>query len=303
MKKVIVTGANGFIGSSLVKRLIENNIKVISIVRNRYSNCELLPQSKNNKIVYCDLSEIENLKNLIKDRDIDVFYHLAWEGVNGKEKANQAIQLKNIEITLNCAMVAKEIECKKFICSGTIAEQQVNSLKYLNNVNGGTMYGISKHCSHLLLETYCKTIGLDFVWMQFSNIYGKDNKTGNLISYTIKALENGNEAKFGPALQYYDFIYIEDLIEVVLLLGEKKNNHNFYFIGTGNPRLLKDYLLEIGKQYNKSELIKIGARQDDGIKYSLDMFNNNSLLFDIGDFTFTKFREGLEYIKGELNDK
>ena len=43
--------------------------------------------------------------------------------------------------------------------------------------------------------------------MQFSNIYGPDNKTGNLVSYTIDELRNGNEALFGPALQPYDFIF------------------------------------------------------------------------------------------------
>ena len=117
-----------------------------------------------------------------------------------------------------------------------------------------------------MVETFCKYIGLDFVWMQFSNIYGPENKTGNLISYTIGELEKGNEALFGPALQPYDFIFVEDLIEAVLRLGENKTSRNSYFIGSGEPRILKDYLLEIGEQYGKKELIKVGVRQDDGIK-------------------------------------
>ena len=49
--------------------------------------------------------------------------------------------------------------------------------------------------------------------MQFSNIYGVGNKTGNLVSYTLGELMAGKEATFGPALQPYDFIYVDDLIE------------------------------------------------------------------------------------------
>ena len=63
--------------------------------------------------------------------------------------------------------------------------------------------------------------------MQFSNIYGPSNKTGNLVSYTIGELKKGNEASFGPALQPYDFILVDDLIEAVLRLGEKETKRNY----------------------------------------------------------------------------
>ena len=58
--------------------------------------------------------------------------------------------------------------------------------------------------------------------MQFSNIYGVGNKTGNLVSYTLGELMAGKEAAFGPALQPYDFIYVDDLIEAVYRLGFKE---------------------------------------------------------------------------------
>ena len=157
------------------------------------------------------------------------------------------------------------------------------------------MYGVAKHCTHLMLETYCKNIGLEFVWMQFSNIYGPANKTGNLVSYTIGELEKGNEASFGPALQPYDFILVDDLIEAVLRLGENKTSKNSYFIGSGEPRQLKDYLLEIGQLCGKEELIKIGLRPDDGIKYTLDMFNTAPLKDDIGEYITKNFTDGIKY--------
>ena len=47
------------------------------------------------------------------------------------------------------------------------------------------MYGVAKHACRIILEDYCKNIAQQFVWMQFSNIYGVGNKTGNLVSYTL----------------------------------------------------------------------------------------------------------------------
>lgn len=144
-----------------------------------------------------------------------------------------------------------------------------------------------------MIEAYCKSIGQDFIWMQFSNIYGPLNKTGNLVSYTINKLANGEDATFGPANQMYDFIYIDDLIEAVIKLGEKKTDKDFYFVGSGEPRLLKEYLIEIGRLSGHEELIKIGVRPDDGIKYSIDMFDVSDLKKAIGDYVDTSFKEGI----------
>ena len=216
-------------------------------------------------------------------------------GVNGPDKANPTVQTNNMAITLNCAKVAKESGCKKFLCAGTVAENAVFSLSRLDKTSGGMMYGVAKYCTRIMLENYCKNIGLDFVWMQFSNIYGPANKTGNLVSYTIDCISRGEEATFGPAEQMYDFIFVDDLIEAAYRLGNDKTTKSFYFIGSGKPRKLKDYLLEIGAICNKNNLIKIGMRDDDGIKYTAEMFDTNNLVKDIGNYVSKDFTDGIKY--------
>lgn len=155
------------------------------------------------------------------------------------------------------------------------------------------MYGVAKHCAHLMLEDYCKNIGQPFVWMQFSNIFGETNKTGNLVSYTLGELEKGNEATFGPAAQPYDFIYVDDLLEAVYRLGSAETSQSCYYIGSGSPRILKDYLLTIGELAGKKDKIGIGIRPDDGIRYSMDMFDTSALKAAIGEYVSTSFEEGI----------
>lgn len=289
MKNVIVTGGNGFIGSSLIKKLVANGIKVVAV--DITFQGERLPDSELiTKIESCvDASLVEKLPV----EEYDAFYHFAWKGVNGADKANPSVQLANIQMAIDCVDICKKLNVKKFLCAGTVAENATFSLPNLEKTSGGMMYGVAKHACRLILEDYCKNIGQQFVWMQFSNIYGVGNKTGNLVSYTLGELMTGNEATFGPALQPYDFIYVEDLIEAVYRLGEKETNKAFYYIGSGSPRQLKEYLLRIGELAGYADKVGIGIRPDDGIKYSMDMFCNDDLVDAIGEYVSTDFDNGI----------
>lgn len=289
MKKIIVTGANGFIGSSLIKKMIANNVEVVAVditfVGDRLPSSDLITKVE---------SSIDAaLAEKIPSGEYDAFYHLAWRGVNGAEKAEPSVQLANIQMAVDCANTCKKLNVKKLLCAGTVAENATFSLPNLEKTSGGMMYGVAKHACRLIIEDYCKNIGQQFVWMQFSNIYGVGNKTGNLVSYTLGELLLGKNATFGPALQPYDFIYVDDLIEAVYRLGANDTNKSFYYIGSGSPRILKDYLLRIGELVGCADKVGIGIRPDDGIKYTMDMFCNKDLVDAVGEYACTSFDDGI----------
>lgn len=289
MKRVIVTGANGFIGSSLIKKMIANNVEVIAVDITFAG--DRLPSS--DYIIKIESGVDAALAEKIPSGEYDAFYHLAWRGVNGADKADPSVQLANIQMAVDCANICKKLNVNKLLCAGTVAENATFSLPNLEKTSGGMMYGVAKHACRLILEDYCKNIGQQFVWMQFSNIYGVGNKTGNLVSYTLGELLQGKEATFGPALQPYDFIYVDDLIEAVYRLGAKETNNSFYYIGSGSPRILKEYLIRIGELANCADKVRIGIRPDDGIKYTTDMFCNKDLVETVGEYVCTYFDDGI----------
>ena len=289
MKRVIVTGANGFIGSSLIKKLVAHNVEVVAIDIT-FAGDRIPASDMITRVESCvDATLAEKLPEV----EYDAFYHLAWRGVNGTEKANPSIQLANIQMAIDCADICKKIGAKKLLCAGTVAENATYSLPELKQTSGGMMYGVAKHACRLIVEDYCKNIGLPFVWMQFSNIYGVGNKTGNLVSYTLGELMARKEATFGPAQQPYDFIYVDDLIEAVYRLGGNETQKAFYYIGSGRPRILREYLLRIGELAGRADKVCIGIRPDDGIKYSMEMFSNGTLVEEIGDYVSTDFDNGI----------
>ena len=299
MNSVIVTGASGFIGSSLVRKLIANGIDVLAIdVRFNDS----FPKSDLITKIESGIDSTLVLK--IPQKSYDALYHFAWKGVNGPDKADPIVQIDNTKMTLECAKICKQLSVNKMLVAGTIAEQSVNSLPNLDHVNGGMLYGVAKHVTHIMTETYCKNVDLPLVWMQFSNIYGVGNKTGNLISYTLTELLANRDACFGPALQPYDFIYIDDLIEAVYRLGTLPVGmplQQSFFIGSGTPRILKEYLYRVGELENSPNRIMLNVRSDDGIRYAMEMFDIEPLKSAIGNYVSTTFEEGimktLEWLK------
>lgn len=305
MKKVIVTGANGFVGYWLIRELSKNDVKVTAIIKDTNENISMLSDFKGVDIVYCELAELDTLKDKIANRDYDAFYHLAWISAGGAGRADYAIQLQNVKYACDAVGVAKELGCKKILFAGTVTEKIAENILNLSGKAVNNIYGICKHMTHCLVDVESQRQGIDYVWMQFSNLYGPYSINGNIVGYTIKELLQGNEAKFGPANQIYDLLYIEDLVYAAYLLGANKTESHTYYLGSGQLRILSDFLSEIGAVCGKPELIKIGARPDDGTRYKEEWFDITPLKNDTGYTPKISFEQGLketiEWMKTTLN--
>lgn len=293
MKKAIVTGANGFVGYWLIRELCKNGVEVTAIIKDTNENISMLSEFEGVNIVYCELAELETLKAKIKSRDFDAFYHLAWISAGGAGRADYAVQLQNVKYACDAVCVAKELGCKKILFAGTVTEKIAENILNLSGKAVNNIYGICKHMTHCLVDVESQRQDIDYVWMQFSNLYGPYSINGNIVGYTIKELLQGNEAKFGPANQVYDLLYIEDLVYAAYLLGNSETKHHTYYIGSGQTRKLSDFLIEIGDVCNKPELIKIGARPDDGTRYEDSWFDITPLKEDTGYAPKVSYKEGL----------
>ena len=127
MKNVIVTGGNGFIGSSLIKKLIEKGTRVVAVDITFHGN--RLPDS--NLITRIESGVNTSLVERLPVIEYDSFYHFAWKGVNGADKADPTVQLSNIQMAVDCANICKRLNVKKFLCAGTVAENVAFSLSHL----------------------------------------------------------------------------------------------------------------------------------------------------------------------------
>ena len=123
MKKVIVTGATGFIGRHLTETLLLQGIEVYGIGRNRAVLEELSVHNLFHP-VYADFEEYQNLDQRIQEREFDVFFHIAHLGVNGASKSDYRIQLNNTMIACDAVITARRLGCKRFLFAGSVDEYE-----------------------------------------------------------------------------------------------------------------------------------------------------------------------------------
>lgn len=295
MKKIVVTGANGFIGRNLIKRLLLDECRIYAVYRKKEHM--LFADCRNVVNIECDLNQICNLADLIHE-DADVFYHLAWDGSTGEKRGSYSLQLANAGYVCQAAEISKKIGCKRFISTGTIAEKLVPFCIQNHYTSDKMAYAIAKSTAHMLLNTVCSCHGIDYCWVQLSNIFGGDNTNGNLISYTVHSFKKGIVPEYGPCNQPYDFLYIKDAIEGLVKIAFSHHCSNEYFMGSGQPGILKEYILSIAKKYKAQA--GIGLREADGLEYQMEWFDSQKLRDEIGFVPYYSFESAVdEMIKEE----
>ena len=183
MKKAIVSGANGFVGTALCKELANQGVAIIAIVRNSNSNIESLNEIKGIRIVYADLSDYKHLDDQIKDKDIDVFYHLAWNGTAGTLRSNSDVQLDNVKHTCDAVRACSRMQCQKFIFASSIMEYEIESLMQTERTpTVSTIYSTAKITADYMARTISGALGIKYVRALISNIYGPGETSPRLIN-------------------------------------------------------------------------------------------------------------------------
>lgn len=245
MKKVIVTGANGFVGSALVKELVKNDVEVLAM---DMPGCNgNLPVCDKVKFLPLALDNISGLKDLINDRDFDCFYHFAWAGSAGAARADTKLQLQNAQWSIECLRAAKEVGCQKFVAAGSIMEHETMAAAFAagNKPGLGYIYGSGKLVAHTMAMSVAADIGIDLVWAEITNAYGVGELSPRMVNTTIRKVIKGEEPQFTAGTQNYDFVYIDDVAKAFYLIGKNGKPFNEYLIGSSNAKPLKEFLLEM----------------------------------------------------------
>ncbi len=303
MKKAIVTGASGFIGSYLVKELVENNYEVLAIVRENTSNMNRLKDFSNIEIVNCNLDNL-NIINETTNKTYDYFFHFAWDGVSGDMQTDYDLQVSNISNTLLALDVAKKLGCKRFIAAGSI--QEIECTKEMAEEkevsNQGNAYKISKMTAHYYSKLKASKVGIDFLWPLLTNTYGPGEVSSRLINTIIRKLIDGKEPALTKADQLYDFIYITDAARAYRYIAERGISYKNYIIGSGRAIPLKEYLLELKEIVNPNINLGFGKYEYNGIYLSKDDLSTVQLSKDTEFKTEISFTDGIQRTMKWINE-
>ena len=155
MKNVIVTGANGFIGKTLVNALLEKGYHVVALDI-RFD--EVLANDDRVTCVSVLNKEVSELAKEIPAEDYMCFFHLAWAGTSGPARADYAVQLNNVKLACDYIKLCAEVGCKRVVYASSINEMETYEYLQSDDIEpaGGYIYGTGKLAAHLMGETVAK---------------------------------------------------------------------------------------------------------------------------------------------------
>lgn len=260
MKKILLTGCTGAIGSAIVEQAINSDYKVTCIVHKNSKRFQNLPKSDLISVVECDLCDYKNLELSEKH---DIFIHLAWDKTIGGGRDDVDIQLKNVSYTLDAVRLAKKCGCSVFIGAGSQAEYGVQTVDLTPDlpVNPESGYGIAKYTAGKMSAMLCRQLGIRFNWLRILSVYGKNDGENSLISYTIRELKNGRSPEFTKCEQDWDYLNSKDAARAFLSVAEKGVDGKFYPLGSGKGRKLSEYIEEIRNIINPKIELGFGKKE------------------------------------------
>lgn len=255
MKKVIVTGASGFIGRHALKTLISKGFEVHAITSNdsRPANSDC----KWHRVNLLENSQIKDLIQTVKPTDL---LHFAWYVVPGQYLTSE-YNFMWLQASLELLRQFQERGGQRVVMAGTCFEYD---LKYgycselVTPIKPDSPYGTCKHALQELLRVYSQMTGLSSAWGRIFFLYGKREHPQRLVSSVIRSLLGGDPALCSHGNQIRDFLYVQDVADAFVALLESEIT-GVVNIASGKPVSIKEVVYKIGEKFGHPEMIRLGA--------------------------------------------
>jgi len=258
MKRYLITGASGFVGSNLIRKLIDENKEVTILIREDSDLWRINDLVSKIQTFKTDLSNYGKLEKIISDIDPDFVYHLGTYGGYPFQTSIQKITQVNILNTINLfESLSKCNNLKLIINFGSSSEYGPKSTSMNENDEAVpiTPYGISKLTQTKFAKFYSKNMNLPIVTLRLFSVFGPFEEPGRLIFDIITAVIKGKTIELSSPFPRRDFVYVSDVIQAIETVTHAKNIIGEIFnIGTGVMHSVQDVVnnvLEIAKSNNK----------------------------------------------------
>ena len=255
MKRVLVTGASGFVGRHTLTRLCACGYEVHAL-DNRVSQ-QLIPD-----VIWHqqDLFDFSSLAVVLADIRPTHLLHFAWYAAPGSYWRS----IENYRwLEASIALLRTFHECggQRVVMAGTCAEYDWNygyCTEAITPCNPATSYGICKNALQEILSSYSHEVGLSSAWGRIFFLYGPGEHPSRLVSSVITSLLRGEVARCSHGNQIRDFLHVEDVASAFVSLLESDVT-GAVNITSGQPLRLKDLILNIANNITVNSKVEFGA--------------------------------------------
>ncbi len=250
-KRILVTGARGFIGKHVVNSLLELGASVQASSRDWTGTAK---DASNLHLLECDLSNYESTKELVAQSRADIILHLAAT-VTAQERIELVVPtLNNIVVaTVNLLMSATESECQQFVAVATPEEPT-------NDLSPASPYAAAKQCASVYFKLFQERYGLPITVVRPFMTFGPGQESSKLIPHTILSLLKNVPPRLSDGSRQCDFVYVQDVVRGILkasLVPAKTTEP--LDLGSGHQTSLEGLCNQIRKLMNTSVQAQFGV--------------------------------------------
>ena len=314
MKQAIITGSTGFIGSSFVEFLVSKGIDVLAIGRKDKNHISKIRSKriKGASYINLDMKDISNLGDKISEIRWNVgndcvFFNLAWGGETKLSDLNINAQMQNVAWCVNALKISEDIGCKRFVQVGTMEEAFTH--KYLkldhnknDQYNRHVIYSVAKIAAKYALQLKASNMSIDYIYLLHSHVMGEDDDKDSFLQVTLQKLINEDDLIFSSGEQFFDVISLSDCSLGYYLVCEKGKSNEEYWVGSGDPRKLREYVERMYKLFPSKKEMNFGKLPYNDIILEKDDFSIANLVADTGYKPLMTFEETVKDLHDSLFD-
>ncbi len=311
--KYLITGGAGFIGSTLANHLSKEN-SVIVIDDLSMGKEENLNKNSNLKFIKGSVTDRELMTDVLSNNSFDYIFHLAAIAsvADSVERPVETHQINFESVLMLLELIrAHQKDMKRLVFSSSAAvygDEPTLPKKEESVIRPLTPYAVDKFAAEQYVLDYNHLYGVNTSAVRFFNVYGPNQNPESPYSGVIsilvdryKKLQNGLATEFtlfGDGSQSRDFVFIEDVIQALLLVATKEEALGKQFnVGTGSAITLKELIAVIDETLEITLPIKHEAERDGDIK---DSVSDIARLKSLGYQANFSVQEGMKkYLKSE----
>lgn len=234
--KVLVTGATGFVGACLTRRLLGMGHEIHAFVRqtaNQWRIADIAPQIVRHDVDLRDAHAVEQTLQSIRPDNI---FHLATYGGFSFQQDVAAIYAANFQGTVNLVHACQKVGFDRFIHTGSSSEygMKTEPMRETDLLEPLGDYAVSKAAATLFCRSEALLKGLPIVTLRIFSPYGPWDDPQRLIPYVISSLLNGSVPALSSPASVRDYIFIDDVIEAYLaVMDTPVTAGEIYNVGSG----------------------------------------------------------------------
>jgi UDP-glucuronate decarboxylase len=260
MKRILLTGATGFIGSHVARAYAREDCEVYAFVRKGSDLWRIRDILGRVHIVSCDLLSAEEIDDCLDHIHPDLCLHMAWYAEPGKY-LNSYENIRMLNASMHLASSLARTGCERLVVTGTCAEYDSSfaPLSEVSLTKPRSLYAASKLALFIMLEQMGRLANMQVAWVRLFYQFGPFEDERRLVPSVIRALLTGDTAKVTAGDQVRDFLHVEDVAEAIVAVAKSRLS-GAVNVGSGDPTMVKDVVLSIAAMLNRPDLIALGAR-------------------------------------------